>query len=1051
MSSLFFRQWRVFALLVGIIVVTGLSSLSSIGRQEDPYITNIFATIITPLPGAGPARVEALVTEKIEDELREIAEIDEINSTSRRGISVVGVKLSQYISDAEIETAWSEIRDALSDARRNFPPGTPEPQFQNDRFGAFTAILALSMEDGADFRPSVLRRYGEMLQDRLRQMGGTKRAFIYGDTPEEVLVEVDAEKLAQIGMTPVDVSNAILAGDAKVRAGQLRNQDNNLLIEVDGEILTLERLRDLPLRTGANGTVLRLRDVANISRTVERPQDSIAYLGRDQAVFVAAEMETGLQVDAWIARVDALYDDFDALLPQEVLITKVFDQSEYTFERLNTLVTNLGIGVLLVVIVLFFTLGWRGAVIVGCILPLTTLMSITVMQFVGLPIHQMSVAGLIVALGLLVDAAIVMTDEVRRRLAGKMSRQRSVEDAVKRLAVPLLASTITTVLAFMPMVLLPGPPGDFVGSIALAVIIMLMSSLFLALTITPALAGWVLPKRGLEDGAAWWVSGINTPRLGRWFAQSLDWTLSHRRVGIFAALSLPLIGFMAFPTLTEQFFPGVVRDQFYIDVSLENTASIDRTEAVALEIHQLLEADEGIDTINWVIGKNAPAFYYNMRFNKDGVDSYAQALVTTRDKYSTNAIVSRTQNLLDDRFPDVQIIVRGLTQGPPVAAPVEVRIIGPNLNMLRDLGAQVRQRMSQSPYFLHTNASLLPAPPKLRFELDENKVRLAGLTLAQVAQFLDAALEGVTGGSLLEATEELPVRVRFSAGQQAAANVVRTLRIPAPSGNNRSIPLSALGELVLVASESPIPRFQGERQNLVQGFIPVDVLPQEAFDSFVAALEANPVQLPNGYRIEYGGDSDARADTVGNLMTSLGLIGTLTIATIVLTFNSFRLSMIAGIVAVLSMGMSLLALEIADYPFGVNALIGVIGSIGVSINAAIIIMTALQASPAAMQGDTAAVRDVVMASSRHIISTTITTFGGFLPLILEGGGFWPPFAMAIAGGVLLSTVVSFYFTPPAFLMVIRRTQAETDAGVEAVEADQPDAKVDTSSPTLKAV
>ncbi|MGI9462381.1 MAG: efflux RND transporter permease subunit, partial [Aestuariivirgaceae bacterium] len=301
------------------------------------------------------------------------------------------------------------------------------------------------------------------------------------------------------------------------------------------------------------------------------------------------------------------------------------------------------------------------------------------------------------------------------------------------------------------------------------------------------------------------------------------------------------------------------------------------------------------------------------------------------------------------------------------------------------------------------------------------------LELGSIARQLEATLEGAIGGSLIEASEELPVRVRVGSSGRDSIDALRQSDVVGPDAPQQAaggaypgVPLTALGSVRLVPAESPIFRRNGERVNTIQGYVHRSVLPEEALKKVQARIAASGLTLPPGYRFEVGGDADARNTVLGDLLAVAGIIVALSVATIVLTFNSFRLAAIAGIVSVLSMGLSLLALALFNYPFGIMAVIGVIGSVGVSINAAIIILTALQKNPCAAAGETAAIAETVMAQSRHITSTTITTFGGFLPLILAGGGFWPPFAMAIAGGVLLSTAVSFYFVPPAFALVTRR-------------------------------
>ena len=324
-----------------------------------------------------------------------------------------------------------------------------------------------------------------------------------------------------------------------------------------------------------------------------------------------------------------------------------------------------------------------------------------------------------------------------------------------------------------------------------------------------------------------------------------------------------------------------------------------------------------------------------------------------------------------------------------------------------------------------------PGAPKVSIRVDEAQARTLGLDLSGIARQLQASLEGTTGGTLVEGSEELPIRVRFAMANRDDLAAVRDLPILLPSapqisaaGSWPALPLSAIAQVAIEPAASAITRRNGARVNTIQGFILRGVLPVEALVEVQAAMDAAGFTLPTGYHLELGGDSDSRANTLDNLMASVGLIVTLSIATIALTFNAFRLTGVVLIVSGLSAGLSLLSLAIFQYPFGITAIIGVIGSIGVSINAAIIILTGMQGSKAAMAGDREAMVDVLMDSSRHILSTTITTFGGFLPLILAGGGFWPPFAMAVAGGVLLSSLVSFYFTPPMFTLVYARRFAK---------------------------
>ncbi|MEL7281555.1 MAG: efflux RND transporter permease subunit [Pseudomonadota bacterium] len=1015
METLTFRSPRLVALMLLVLIAGGVSSLLSIGRQEDPTITNLFATVTTVFPGADPGRVEALVSTVIEEELKEIPEVDVIESTSATGISVVSIELLETLEGDRIEQVWSETRDALDDARQAFPAGVLAPEFNSDNAGAYAAIVALRVERDT-FPLTLVGRYSDDLADRLRAVPGTKLVEEFGAPDEEVLVTLDPVRAAGLGMTADQVSAAIRAADAKVQAGRLRGSGTDIVLTLEGEITALDRLREVVLREDATGRVTLLGDVAEISRGVAQPQTEMALSDGRAAILVAARINDGLQVDAWMAMARDELAAFQSSLPAGLSAELVFDQSGYTAERLAEVGLNMAIGVGLVVAVLLLTLGVRSAMIVALVLPVVSLATLMTMNVMGLPIHQMSVTGLIVALGLLVDAAIVMTDEVGKRLVTGASRMNAVGGAVKRLFAPLLASTVTTALSFTPMILLPGPAGDFVGAIAIAVVTMLIWSFLIAVTVTPAIAGWSL-RAGVPGG-------LQIAPLSRLFRWTLSWSVHHPVKSMALALVLPVLGFASMPTLVAQFFPGVERDQFHIEVEMPAGTAIAATHALTRDIDAQLRDEAEIAQVDWVIGRSAPAFYYNVIGNRDQEPGFAHALITTASPEATDRLVPELQNSLSAAYPEARILVRGLVQGPPVNAPVEIRLVGPDTATLRMLGDEARRIIADQELVTVARTTISGGAPEVSLKVDEAKARLLGLDLGQIARQLDTALEGVTGGSLVEGTEQLPVRVRLGEGIRGDLGAIADLPIipPFAAGAPVSVPLSALAEVTVKPSEGAITRRNSERVNNIQAFIVHGVLPEQALRDVRAGLEAEGFTLPAGYRLEFGGDADARSSTIGNLLAPLGLIITLSVATVVMTLNSFRLAGVTFVVAGLSAGLSILALAVFQYPFGITAVIGVIGSIGVSINAAIIILSGMQENEPAKLGDREAMVDVIMGSSRHIVSTTVTTFGGFLPLILAGGGFWPPFAMSVAGGVLLSTVVSFYFTPPAFALVRRRVE-----------------------------
>ncbi len=1019
-----YRHARYVALVILCAVAVGINSFNAISRQEDPTLTNFVGNITTFYPGATPDRVEALVTRPLEDELRTISEIEEIRSTSSSGVSFITIRLAWVIPDSDLDRVWSEVRDAMAEAALQFPTGTTPPSFDNDRATSFTAIVALSPARDIDVPLSILHRLAQDFADRARNLTDTKLVELFGEPVEEIRVEIDEAALLSRGLSLQQVAAALQAADVKIASGRATGVGTDMLVEVAGDLDSLERVRQVIVNTSPNGSATYLADLGHVYRAAVTPPPSMALAEGRPAILIGAIMEPGGQVDVWSAAFGGMVETFRQQAPAGIQLEVTYDQSSYARKRLAEVAKNLAIGVALVLLVLLFTLGWRAAVVVAVILPLSGLISITVMERLGIELQQMSVSGLIVALGLLVDGSIVMTDEIRKRLLQGHSPMAAIGGSVDRLRIPLISSALTTILAFMPMAVAPGPPGDFIGSIANAVIIMLVTSTVLALVLTPVLAAWLLPRKP-QDAAHWYSGGADSGRLGAGLVTAVDWSLRHPVAGVCLALALPVSGFLSFGTLTAQFFPGTDRDQLYVQVKLSDGRSIYDTRDLVGRIDSRLRSEPLIRRVDWILGESPPAFYYNMYRIREGIPTWAEALVLTEDENQTDDLIRRLQLEMNSEFPEARVIVRGIYQGPPVIAPLEVEIFGSNLAVLQRLGEQFRRRMDSIPQVTHTNTDLVGGAPMIVFNLDEEKLRLANLQLRDVAVALNDSLLGRVSGELLEGTERMPVRVRLSEHDWGTSDSISDLRLPlgAAAGAGGSamtgIPLSAIGAPVLVPAQSPITRLNGERLNTIQGYLARGVLPEEALKQLRADLERNPIPLPDGYHYNFGGDSEERAKVVRTIMAPIGLILAALLATIVITFNSWRLSAVAVLVCICSMGLSILSLAIFGYPFGVMSLLGVIGSIGVSINAAIIIITALQVHEGASRGNLFAIRTVVMDSSRHIVSTTVTTFGGFLPLILEGSQFWPPFAMAIAGGVLLSTVISFFLVPPMYVLVYR--------------------------------
>ncbi|MEM9102845.1 MAG: efflux RND transporter permease subunit [Pseudomonadota bacterium] len=1021
MKTLLFDNPRALLLVTTLIIVGGLAAFFTMPQTEDPRVTNRVATILTPLPGASAELVERLVTQPIEESLQSISDIEDILSSSRTGLS----SITLYLREDIVETAepFSRIRDAIADARTELPSTAGDSQFIDDRNeDAYSVLTALIWDATSEPNLIILKRTAEELRSRLRNFPGTDYVGIHGASPEEIAVTLPNDIAQALGLSEREIAQSIASADVKGAAGQFFGDSAQYTLEVEGEIDSLDRLRKVPLQVGGNGATVQLGDIADIERSPKDPLVELALIDGRPAVVVGARMEPGLRIESWAnALVEELHD-FEKTLSAGIEQRIIFNQADYASVRFSSLLQNLFIGISLVVAILFFTLGVKSAILVMFAIPLTSLLALTLMNFSGIPIHQMSITGLIVALGLMVDAAIVVCDAVTRRLQSGLSPREAVKQSVERLWLPLLSSTLTTVFAFLPISLLPGAAGEFVGGISDSVIIALLSSYLLAMTVIVGFAGWFFGTSSRHTLS----QGFSFPIVAVPFQKILDWSLRLPIVSILLALILPVLGFIGVTTLPSQFFPEADRNQFHVEIRLSPQSSLLATKKAAEIADEILEADERIVSAEWFVGNSVPSFYYNLSMDQDGAKDFAEAMVTTRSLEGIKVLQNEMQDTLSKALPNAQVLVRALAQGPPTEAPVELRIFGRDLTTLQRLGEEARGILAQLPDVTVTFASISGGEPKLWLVADEDDALNAGLTLAQVADGLTAKLQGAQGGTIVEAEEEIDVVVRLDEKARRDITEIESLSIsnPAlvdnlsrPANGVAATPITGLGELALRPSAAVITRYDGQRVNTVTAYIRSDALASNVVAAFKA--KAEEFTMPAGYRYEFGGDAEARSDAVGNLLASVGLIVVATIAVVVLSFNSFRLSVIVFLVAGLSMGLGMFSLTLFNYPFGFQPIIALMGLMGVAINAAIIILSGLQGDKGAMQNDKLAVRNVVVETSRHITSTTLTTFMGFLPLILSGGGFWPPFATAIAGGVVLSTIISFFFVPQMFLLFNR--------------------------------
>ena len=987
---------RLMILALALIAVSGVAGFTTRSSREDPKSQVRWGYVTTQLPGAEPLEVESLLSEPIERAVREVGSVRSVESTSLRGVSLVFIRLTDEVADVTV--TWSKIQDTLSEVTGELPPRATVPVLVDERrWSSHSRIIALYEKPDADGQirrsePGVLARWAKVLDNRLSFVPGTRFTETFGVPDEEILVEIDEHVIASTMLTIAEVSERIRARDSEGLDSLSQSQGHTMPVSLAGDIDSLDRLRELVVRGDRQDRQLQLGDVATIRRGERQPLDESVFVGGRRAAVVATRMDDEYGIDLWTQRQRAVLDEFAELLPDELGMSLLFSQKRYTDERASNLYESLGMGMMLVVVVVCLMMGWRAAIPICAALPLTLGIVFFLMIPFDIGLHQMSIAGLIIALGMLIDNPIIVVDDIQRRLDGGATALDACQQTVRRLATPLLGSNITTILGFAPILMLGGPTGEFMEQLGWSVIGCLVGSLLLSLTIIPILAAWLLrprPTDRLSDQILAETVQVKyvPPRRG-WidglYYRCLSFGLRFPLLLVALSVAVPVVGFSVAPNLDEQFFPAAERDHFHFSVRLPTHASVVQTQQVAARARDVVMEHPEVESVTLFVGKSAPKVHYSMVALEDNRPNYAQGLVQLSVNEVTVDLIRQVQAELDARLPEAQCVVTLLEQGPPAPAPIEFRIYGPSLSTLAELGEQAQQLLMQVPGVVHTRTSLDAGGPLFGVDVNQSEAEHAGLNDELISRQIRDCLDGRIAANLSEEVEEIPIRVRLA--NNYANNPERVLSLPLVTEVSASqqgplatqhpmpriMPLGSVAEWSVDQQVFSIYRRNSTRCNIVSAYVEAGQLPIAVEDDFKSLMRRSGFDVPPGYQYDFGGISFERDSAVGNLMLYALIVVVLMIAVLVLTFGSFRMAAIIAGVAVLSIGLGLFSLWLFGYPIGIVSLIGIAGMMGLAVNDSIVILNECQVG--ARQSHPIA--DSVFSATRHVLTTSVTTVAG---------------------------------------------------------------------------
>ena len=1006
--DLYLDRPRIFLLAMLFIIAGGLLSYDSLPRQENPQLAERWANITAVLPGATPQRIETQIADVLETQLREIDEIKIIDSTSLSGVVRVGLELKEIIGKGETDEVWAKVQETLSQSTALVPPGT---NISFNHSGPPTTVLfALQWRGDGDPQMVILSRLANQFKRKLANITNSKQALVYGDTKEEIFVGADLDLLTDAGMNIQSIAIAIDRYDSKRAIGNIVGQDAEFRIKAKDNISLINDLKKLPLKISDDYQAIRLEDVATVEKLpVDPPIEIVSYNGIP-AVFVEVRGKFAQRTDLYSKAVLRVADIFKEGLPDEIGLEVIFNESDFVEEKFSFLMQSILLATFIVLFLSYLLLGPRSAVIVSAVVPLTILLVLIGCTILQVPLHQTSVTGIILSLGLLIDNSIIVVEDYRYRKSQKLVNREAIYASIKHLSLPLLAATVTTGLAFMPMAAGKGASPEFVGDMAITIILAVSSSLFLALTVVPVLLKTMEDSNFLNLNKSKNI-GFSHQGLRTRYRAFLAWALFKPSRALMLSLILPILGFVSFGFLDTDFFPNQGKSMFKVEVELDANASIYATNQRVTSIRDQVLLEDYVTRDMWWVGRRLPRLLYNIIGGPsgEGSDNLATGVFFTSSYSEMDSSLANLAKRLEKDHADVRVRVSKFTNGPPVEFPVNIAIFGDDNQVLKSLGEELKSILAKSPQVSDVLADQSASVTGLEINLDEVNLAFSSKSSQEIIDQISASTRGIYVGSMLDGNKEVPIRIKNKNREASEVNQTAFLAINSAEGFDY---VESFSDISYTSEINQINRYQGTRNNAVKAAVYPGTLASTVLNDVAAELKAFEDSLPVGYSIAQFGDAEERAESFGQLFSTFFLFLGLIVMTLVMILNSFRQASIILLVGTLCIGLGFLGMFVGFQNFGFIGLVGIVGLAGLAINDSIVVLSHLNEDAGTGQVSKDALIETTVRSTRHILTTSLTTMGGLLPLLFDK--FFETLAWAMCFGVMGSALLALLLIPSMF-------------------------------------
>ena len=1000
------RRWQITLVAFLLLALLGFNAFRSIPRAVDPYFPIPLTVVIVTLPGADAAEIEETVAKPLERVLQGLDNVRDITSRSSDGLASISIWFD-YGTNAE-QAYDRTVRD-VNALRAQLPAGIQRLEIRRPRTTEAAISQIALVSETASWRR--MEKYAEDLRDRLAGLDGVRNTELYGLPAPEVRIALDPVRLAERRLPPGLVASAIAQGGLDVPAGAVNAGSRRFNVQSGGAYRDLDAIRAIPLR-GGDGQLLTVGDVANVE-WAEAERLHITRLNGQRAVFIGVRKKDITDTLVLRDRLKTVKEQFQQELPPDIKLVPVFDQSNDIERKLNQLAKDFGIALLLVLVTLL-PLGPRASLVVMLSIPTSLAIGLTGLNILGYSLNQLTVSGFIVALGLLVDDSIVVTENIERHIRMGKDRVSAAIEGTKEITLAVMGSTGVLIFAFLPLANLPETAGDFTRSLPMAVLLTVAASLLVSMSLVPFAASRILNAHETHEGNRFlrWV----TERIEHWYRPALHWSLANPHKTVWGAMAACVAMFATIPAIGFSLFPKADVPYFLVRIEAPEGSSLAATDKAVREVAAIMQQKPEVKDVMENTGRSNPQIYYNA-LPREADTRFGELFVTLKDfsPKDTPALVEKLRNELT-RYPAARVTVEQFEQGPPIDAPIAIRVSGPELGELKRLSAQFADTLRQTPGTRDVVDPLAIDRIDLNLAVDPAKAGLLNVAPDAVRRTLRLAISGERASSLRDAEgDSYPVVVRLPFEREVPAAVLDKVYVSSLSG--ASIPLSQLTTPKLEAGPATINRFKLQRLVTVTSYVQ---------DGFLAskvnadALErVRKIPLPQGYSISVGGQAEVSArnnNGVGGI-AMLAVFGILCV--LVLEFGRFReVTVVAGVVPLGLFG-GLWALILTGNSLSYLAIIGFIALIGIEIKNSILLVDFTTQLRKQGMGLMEAIEQAGEIRFLPVLLTSVTAIGGLLPLALSGSPLYAPLAWVIIGGLISSTLLSRIVIPAMYLLLVR--------------------------------